>query len=75
MSKLFPRKCSCGGPLKFERDFGRVFSYCMRCTPVTTIKVSPNGTPSCLDQKAEGLSPVPASGEAGSHISSIERKK
>lgn len=49
MSKLFPRKCECGGPMRYDRAFGRVFSYCMRCTPVSTIKASPRGVPLCLE--------------------------
>ena len=38
----FPGHCECGGLIKYERAFGRVFSYCMRCTPVEEIKVYRN---------------------------------
>jgi hypothetical protein len=35
----FPRKCECGGTIKYTPDFGRVFSYCTKCTPVVSIRV------------------------------------
>lgn len=38
----FPRKCECGGRMKYERDFGRVFSYCLSCTPVSVVEIPPS---------------------------------
>jgi len=32
-----PRLCECGGKLVHVRDFGRVFTHCLSCTPVVTI--------------------------------------
>jgi hypothetical protein len=31
------RKCECGGKLKYTRDFGMVFVYCVACTPVVPV--------------------------------------
>lgn len=38
MKAQFPRKCECGGKLKYTRDFGMVFVYCKSCTPVIKCK-------------------------------------
>lgn len=36
----FPRRCECGGKIKYIRDFGLVFGYCMTCSPVAEAKLS-----------------------------------
>lgn len=35
-----PRKCECGGKMKYAFDFGRVWSWCEKCTPKVKVKVS-----------------------------------
>jgi hypothetical protein len=32
-------KCECGGTVYGVRDFGRLFSWCNRCTPVVSVKL------------------------------------
>lgn len=29
-----PRRCECGGRMAYDVSLGRVWSWCMRCTPV-----------------------------------------
>lgn len=36
----YPRKCECGGKMQYTRSLGLVFSACLKCTPVVTIKVA-----------------------------------
>lgn len=33
-------KCECGGIVRGVWDFGRLWTWCEKCTPVVTIKVS-----------------------------------
>jgi hypothetical protein len=32
-----PRKCECGGKMMYDYDFGRVWSWCAKCTPVVKV--------------------------------------
>jgi len=34
-----PRTCECGGRMKYTSQFGRVFSCCLKCTPVSTLTI------------------------------------
>lgn len=34
-------KCECGGTVRGVYDFGRLFSYCDRCSPVITVRMRP----------------------------------
>ena len=40
-------KCQCGGDVRAVKDFGRLFSWCTKCTPVVKIKIprKPKETP------------------------------
>jgi len=44
MKTKFICKCNCGGNVRCVRQFGRLFSYCIRCTPTTRIKFTKSGT-------------------------------
>lgn len=35
-----PYRCECGGVMGYTYDFGRVFSWCKKCSPVQHINVS-----------------------------------
>jgi hypothetical protein len=39
MTEKLPKKCECGGTMKYVRDFGRVFSHCLKCTPVVKVRL------------------------------------
>ena len=48
LSKTKPRKsdgsvyvckCECGGNVRGVRDFGQLWTWCEKCTPVQTVKV------------------------------------
>lgn len=32
-------KCECGGVVRGVEEFGRLFTWCMKCTPVTPVKL------------------------------------
>lgn len=34
-----PSRCECGGRMSYDYDFGRVFSHCLKCTPVIKVDV------------------------------------
>lgn len=34
-------KCECGGQVRGVEQFGRLFTWCTKCTPVVTVKVPP----------------------------------
>jgi hypothetical protein len=34
------RRCKCGGRIVYTRDFGRWFSYCDKCSPVSKINLA-----------------------------------
>ncbi len=36
-----PRLCECGGKVSYAASFGRIWSCCLKCTPVTTITLPP----------------------------------
>jgi hypothetical protein len=40
LNEKLPRKCECGGKMQYVLDFGRIWSACLKCTPVVEIKVS-----------------------------------
>ena len=40
---VLPKYCECGGEMDYAFDFGRVFSYCKKCTPVVHVRVGKNG--------------------------------
>ncbi len=31
-------KCECGGTVRGVRDFGRLFTWCEKCTPIVRMK-------------------------------------
>ncbi len=33
-------RCECGGDVRGVRSFGRLWSWCERCTPVVTVRLS-----------------------------------
>lgn len=35
----YPRKCECGGTLRYTHEFRRAFVFCTKCTPVVIITV------------------------------------
>jgi hypothetical protein len=37
MKERLPRRCECGGKMKYEFSMGRIFGYCLSCTPVVTV--------------------------------------
>jgi hypothetical protein len=39
MNDRFICKCECGGNVLGVRDFGRLFTWCDRCTPVETVLI------------------------------------
>lgn len=32
-------KCECGGTVRGVQEFGRLFTWCEKCTPVVAIKI------------------------------------
>jgi hypothetical protein len=45
-------RCECGGVVMGVREFGQLWTYCTKCTPVVKITVTKRGTPLCLEQAA-----------------------
>lgn len=36
---VVPKYCECGGLMQYDYDFGRIWSSCTKCTPVTKITI------------------------------------
>lgn len=34
-------KCECGGIVRGVTEFGRLFTYCEKCTPVVIVRIKP----------------------------------
>ena len=32
-----PFRCECGGLMEYDYDFGRIWSHCRKCSPVTKV--------------------------------------
>ena len=39
MKTKFICKCECGGNVRGVKDFGRLFTWCTKCTPVVRVNV------------------------------------
>lgn len=44
-------KCECGGDVRGVHQFGRLWTWCTKCTPVVTVKI-PRRTPSTTTKGA-----------------------
>jgi hypothetical protein len=38
--KPLPKRCECGGKMEYAFSFGRVWSCCSKCTPVSKVNVT-----------------------------------